>query len=437
MALPLKRVVSIAGILVVTLCTDQTACSEYHGEGGLEYGGGKFEELLLKTKSRYVDRIPCLSTFEKAYMKKYSAQLAKGLDALRQPGCFPHGKLIISAGYYRTGSTLLFNMVRLWGVLGAEDNLLAGWGCHKKDKLGLHDGSVSRPRTVICKLHDITVDTAKEADVIIMSHRDPYETICSRRMSNDGQGNWRNWCKNPLHLRKRTDENKEEWDAAVDACLEGNFYEETKDQCRTLLGLQAEVYARREAHGKKIAYDVPLVGWQTEPSKHIGNVARAMGICEAAASDVELHKMIQAMGELLGRDHGHSEDSDLTRMHEVHSDIEREKLCHKLPAAIEADPDCHKWQSNGANSDANRILQYMRQCNVSSVQPFMRGKWYEKVDFQDNNGWEKCSQLGPITEELQPVVPRVKVAPAHLSDLVDSVLREEGKEVMVVANMQQ
>ena len=155
------------------------------------------------------------------------------------------------------------------------------------------------------------------------------------------------------------------------------------------------------------------------------------------ASDVELHKMIQAMGELLGRDHGHSEDSDLTRMHEVHSDIEREKLCHKLPAAIEADPDCHKWQSNGANSDANRILQYMRQCNVSSVQPFMRGKWYEKVDFQDNNGWEKCSQLGPITEELQPVVPRVKVAPAHLSDLVDSVLREEGKEVMVVANMQQ
>ena len=148
----------------------------------------------------------------------------------------------------------------------------------------MHDGSVSRPRTVICKLHDITVDTAKEADVIIMSHRDPYETICSRRMSNDGQGNWRNWCKNPLHLRKRTDENKEEWDAAVDACLEGNFYEETKDQCRTLLGLQAEVYARREAHGKKIAYDVPLVGWQTEPSKHIGNVARAMGICEAAVS---------------------------------------------------------------------------------------------------------------------------------------------------------
>ena len=70
-------------------------------------------------------------------------------------------------------------------------------------------------------------------------------------------------------------------------------------------GLQAEVYARVEAvAGKKIAYDVPLVGMQTEPGKHIGNIARAMGICEAAASDVELHKMIQAMGELLGRDHG-------------------------------------------------------------------------------------------------------------------------------------
>ena len=34
--------------------------------------------------------------------------------------------------YYRTGSTLLFNTIRLWGVLGAEDNLLAGWGCHPK-----------------------------------------------------------------------------------------------------------------------------------------------------------------------------------------------------------------------------------------------------------------------------------------------------------------
>lgn len=428
------RLFLIAELLLVALFTDQTVLADR----ATEYNTPKFDELLKQTKychgthamdpkrSRYVDRIPCLSSFEKDYMTKYSTQLAAGLAALRRPGCFPHGKLIVAAGYYRTGSTLLFNTIRLWGVLGAEDNLLAGWGCHPKAKLGLHDGSTMRPRTVVCKIHDMQAKIAEAADVVIMSHRDPYETICSRRMSNDGQGNWRNWCKKPNainHLKQRTDENADEWDAAVKSCLDGNFYGETSEQCRILQGLQAEVYARVEAvAGKKIAYDVPLVGMQTEPGKHIGNIARAMGICEAAASDVELHKMIQAMGELLGRDHGHSEDSDLTRMHEVHSDEERLKLCNKIPAAIEADPDCHQWQDSEAAAESNRILQFMRQCNVSTVQGLMRGKWYEKEDFRDRNGWEYCAKLGPVEQELRPVVPRNKVAAVHNHALINELV---------------
>jgi hypothetical protein len=34
-----------------------------------------------------------------------------------------------------------------------------------------------------------------------------------------------------------------------------------KAQCRILMGLQADVYARAEDVGKHIDYDVPLEGW--------------------------------------------------------------------------------------------------------------------------------------------------------------------------------
>ena len=52
-------------------------------------------------------------------MEEHAAELAEGLALLRGPGCFPHGKYIVAAGYYRTGSTLLFNTARLWVTLGA------------------------------------------------------------------------------------------------------------------------------------------------------------------------------------------------------------------------------------------------------------------------------------------------------------------------------
>ena len=119
---------------------------------------------------------------------------------------------------------------------------------------------------------------------------------------------------------------------------------------------------------------------------------------------------------------GHSEDSDLTRMHEVHSDEERLKLCNKIPAAIEADPDCHQWQDSEAAAESNRILQFMRQCNVSTVQGLMRGKWYEKEDFRDRNGWEYCAKLGPVEQELRPVVPRNKVAAVHNHALINELV---------------
>eukprot|EP00729_Bicosta_minor_P029885 gene29885-1131_t len=53
--------------------------------------------------------LPCFSTWEAEYMKEHADELEGGLRALHAPGCFPHGRYIVAAGYYRTGSTLLFN----------------------------------------------------------------------------------------------------------------------------------------------------------------------------------------------------------------------------------------------------------------------------------------------------------------------------------------
>lgn len=52
-------------------------------------------------------------------MKEHATELKTGLNALRAPGCFPHGRYIVTAGYYRSGSTLLYNTARLWVALGA------------------------------------------------------------------------------------------------------------------------------------------------------------------------------------------------------------------------------------------------------------------------------------------------------------------------------
>ena len=47
-----------------------------------------------------------------------------------------------------------------------------------------------QPRTVVCKLHEMTASVANEADVVVMSHRDPFGSICSRKLETT-------WCKNP------------------------------------------------------------------------------------------------------------------------------------------------------------------------------------------------------------------------------------------------
>ena len=84
---------------------------------------------------------------------------------------------------------------------------------------------------------------AKTADVILMSHRDPYHSICSRKLEHM-------WCKQPTNSNgEYVASNDAGFSKAQDACKNGDEKLEVKGQCQMLMGLQADVYARREVSG--------------------------------------------------------------------------------------------------------------------------------------------------------------------------------------------
>ena len=75
--------------------------------------------------------------------------------------------------------------------------------------------------------------------MLLMSHRDPYHSICSRKME-------RMWCKSPLIEGKVIAIKDPRYGQAVEDCKAGNERFEVKMQCQVLMGMQADVYARRE-----------------------------------------------------------------------------------------------------------------------------------------------------------------------------------------------
>lgn len=90
------------------------------------------------------------------------------------------------------------------------------------------------------QLFNTCLDAAKSADVVLMSHRDPYHSICSRKMEHM-------WCKSDPFYNGRFVGNKDPlYDEAKEACFNGDEKMEVQGQCQLLMGLQADVYARRE-----------------------------------------------------------------------------------------------------------------------------------------------------------------------------------------------
>lgn len=196
-----------------------------------------------------------------------------GLKILRDPSCFRPGKFSIVAGYYRTGSTLVFNQARLWLYLvlsflfkkihvsfcyifcqqatGGE-NFYAGWQCDNVTQLRTEDlmcvkivlplrkitcwhrVSSQKPRTMLCKLHSLKnyfLD-AREFDHLLMSRRSLRESLCSRML--EGL-----FCKKSLPSGVKR--NSDEYWAFLKRCMTEKelFEKEVKKQCLLLMSTQA------------------------------------------------------------------------------------------------------------------------------------------------------------------------------------------------------
>jgi len=296
----------------------------------------------------------CFDSWEKDYMERHAAQIKKGLAAIRAPGCFPHGASVSTMGYFRTGSTLMYNIARVWGALGADGSLVGGYTCKNPVELGMGiSGSDQERCSMICKDHVFHTDLAKNSHVVLMTRRDPFYSVCSRKLMDV-------WCNLDQTGRKE----KAEWpelNAYKKKCKESPELErpETMKQCKALMKMQADIYFEREVMGKTIAFDMLTEDYENDPHGNVQNIAKAMGICDEAASDSALVAFIVAMGVELKKHPDH--DMGITQMHDVHTEEQRQAKCSNLNAWMSEDEDCKAWMDGHALAESNSELQRLRK----------------------------------------------------------------------------
>lgn len=286
-------------------------------------------------------------------MEKNQEKLAAGLAKIRAPGCFPHGVSVATMGYYRTGSTLLYNVARLWAILGAPTSLVSGWGCKDPRLLGVgRKGQNTARCSMVCKDHEWKSGVAKEATVTISSRRDPWESVCSRKLMGI-------WCRLRQGGRK-TQASKAEKEAYEKECARNKTVQAVDAQmtCHDLMTMQAKVYHERWLYGNEISYDVLMSDYYKSPDVQAREVARAMGICQEAYDDPSLVKMILDMGIAL--QNGAETQQGITLSHGSHSDDQRNKECLPLREFMREDRMCREWMDGNAAAESNAILRQMR-----------------------------------------------------------------------------
>lgn len=292
-----------------------------------------------------------MDKWEVKYMTAHEAELSEALQTLRSSSCFPYGTSIAAMGYYRTGSTLLYNTVRLWAAMGAGESLMAGWMCKDPKKLAVGlPGAPQERCTSVCKDHTWHTGNPEHTTTILMSRRDPFYSVCSRKMMDM-------WCKMPPVKGRKVSQS--EADDYNKRCRAGGEPErnETIAQCHDLMKMQASIYYERVALGKTIAYDVLLEDYEQDPTKEVQAIARGMGICDEAANNAELVRFVVEMGRQLRNNPG--ADMGITQMHTVHSEEDRSKRCSQLEAWMQSDPECREWMENKAEVTANAELRKM------------------------------------------------------------------------------
>jgi len=298
----------------------------------------------------------CFTSFEKAYLRTHQTELQKGLKALRAPGCFPHGTTVATMGYFRSGSTLLYNYARLWAALATGTSLLSGFRCKSPAVMGIGVAGKTHNCSVVCKDHVFHHGVAKEATVVLSSRRDPWESVCSRKLQKTRRKEL--WCRYLPQAGEKKELSKQERDEYNKECSRNQTMEawESQQQCNDLMVQQAAIYLDRRKQGKEVALDVLMSDYQKEAATQVSNIGKAMGMCQEAYEDPTLVEFLVATGEDMrssGKDHG------MTRMHEVHTDKQRQASCSQLKEWMRGDEECREWMDGDASAESNAMLRRM------------------------------------------------------------------------------
>jgi len=234
---------------------------------------------------------------------------------------------------------------------GAPGEMLAGWQCYDPKKAGIGvPGNPAENCILICKDHGWHTGVAEYADHILMSRRDPVNSLCSRKLMDM-------WCKaaDDKSLKLAT---KEERDDYNKKCLKGGEVERkhTHYQCHELMKMQASIYFERRSLNLPVDHDVLMEDMVKDPATQIKAVAKGMGICDEAAENEELVAFVVGMDEHM-KNAKTTEDQGLTQMHGLHTDAQRKQSCSNLREWMESDPECKAWMDADASIDANAELQ--------------------------------------------------------------------------------
>jgi len=269
----------------------------------------------------------------------------EGINFLRAPGCFPHGINVAVMGYFRTGSTLLFNVARLWAALASERGMQSGFNCMERKSISPTKDLAKSKCTIVCKDHQFKGGVAETTDLVLMSHRDPFESVCSRKIMDQ-------FCKDaPKDKKSMGVEEYHKQCKQSDALMK----KEAVVQCHMLMEMQRDIYTARGSSGKEIALDVLLTDYYAKPEATVVSIGRAMGICEAALQNSPLVGVLLAMMKYL---HDKPDrDMGITRMHDTHSAKKVEANCAGLLEWMRADPKCVEWMDGNASAASNSILR--------------------------------------------------------------------------------
>merc|ERR1712176_1504190 len=137
---------------------------------------------------------------------------------------------------------------------------VAGWMCKDPRTLGIGVlGEEQAECTSLCKDHSWHTGIPESTSVVLMSRRDPFYSVCSRKLMDV-------WCNMDQTHRKE----KASWDeiyAYKKKCKSDPELEmpETVKQCHALMEMQADIYFEREMKGKHIAYDVLNEDYTRDP----------------------------------------------------------------------------------------------------------------------------------------------------------------------------